>query len=311
MTVDEWLVENIPSVKGKTAIVTGANSGLGLETTRMLAAKGAHVIMAVRDMTKGNRAVNALRQQLSASRVSLMLLDLADLSSIGRFVESFHSEHGHLDILVNNAGVMAIPQRRTANGFEMQFGTNHLGHFALTGLLLPHLLLAAEGRVVTVSSGIHIIGRINFEDLQSQQGYSDFKAYAQSKLANLLFTYELQRRLQTAGCRVRAMAVHPGYAATGLQAVGPQMARSRLRSALMDFSNRVMAQSAEMGALPSVFAAASPHVEAGAYYGPGGMFGQRGFPKKVVSSARSHDQAVAARLWQVSEELTGITYPAL
>jgi NAD(P)-dependent dehydrogenase (short-subunit alcohol dehydrogenase family) len=308
MTVDDWLLENIPTLKGKTAVVTGANSGLGLETTRMLASKGAHVVMAVRDMTKGNRAATALRNETEASRISVMLLDLADLGTIGRFADSFRGEHNRLDILLNNAGVMAIPQRHTVDGFEMQFGTNHLGHFALTGLLLPLLLRAPEGRIVSVSSGIHVIGKINFDDLQSARSYSDFRAYAQSKLANLLFTYELQRRLKASGCQARAIAAHPGYAATGLQAVGPQMSQSRVRSALMTLSNRWMAQTAEMGSLPLVFAAASPGAEGGAYYGPGGFLGQRGLPKKAASSAASHDEALASRLWTVSEELTGVTY---
>jgi NAD(P)-dependent dehydrogenase (short-subunit alcohol dehydrogenase family) len=308
MTVDEWVRENIPSLKGKTAIVTGANSGLGLQTTRLLAGVGAHVVMAVRDMTKGHRAAEELRERIAASRISVMLLDLSDLASIGRFADGFRSEHGHLDILINNAGVMAIPHRHTVDGFEMQFGTNHLGHFALTGLLLPLLLHTSEGRIVTVSSGIHVIGRINFDDLQSEQHYSDFRVYAQSKLANLLFTYELQRRLEGADCRARAVAVHPGYASTNLQSVGPQMAQSKLRTSLMSLSNRVLAQTAEMGALPTVFAAASPQAEGGGYYGPGGLLGQRGLPKKVASSPASHDRAVATRLWEVSQELTGVTY---
>jgi NAD(P)-dependent dehydrogenase (short-subunit alcohol dehydrogenase family) len=190
----------------------------------------------------------------------------------------------------------------------MQFGVNHLGHFALTGLLLPLLLRAADSRIVSVSSGIHVIGKINFADLQSEQSYSDFRAYAQSKLANLLFVYELQRRVRAAGCNARVLAAHPGYAATNLQAVGPQMAQSKLRASMMRLSNRLLAQSAEMGALPTVYAAASPQAEGGAYYGPGGFLGQQGYPKKVGSSAASHDQATAARLWQVSEELTGVTY---
>jgi hypothetical protein len=203
---------------------------------------------------------------------------------------------------------MAIPRRATADGFEMQFGTNHLGHFALTGLLLPLVLRTPAARVVTVSSGAHIFGRINFDDLQSERSYSKWGAYGQSKLANLLFAYELQRKLTAAGSQAISVAAHPGYAATNLQSVGPEMAGSRIGKRTMSAANRVLAQSAAMGALPEVYAATSLAVLGGDYIGPEGLMGQRGFPKKVKSNTRSYDQAAAARLWAVSEELTGVKY---
>jgi NAD(P)-dependent dehydrogenase (short-subunit alcohol dehydrogenase family) len=305
---DQWVTTNIPPQDGKTFLVTGANSGLGFEAAKLLASRGASVLMAVRNLDKGRHAVEAICAEIPHARLELLSLDLADLASIGRFAEEVRASQSRLHALVNNAGVMAITQRNTVDGFEMQFGTNHLGHFALTGLLLPLLLRTPGSRVVTMSSGIHIIGRINFEDLQSEKGYSDFRAYAQSKLANLLFTYELQRRLVKAGSASVALAAHPGYASTNLQAVGPTMTESAARQAMMRAANRLLAQTAAMGALSIVYAATSPDANGGEYYGPSGMLGQRGYPKKARSSAASYDEAAAGRLWQVSEELTGVKY---
>ncbi len=307
-TYQEWTAQYIPPLEGKTVLVTGANSGLGFETSKLLAARGAQLVLGVRDLDKGRRAVALICEATPRARIDLLPLDLADLASIGRFAEEVRGGHGRLDALINNAGVMAIPQRCTVDGFEMQFGTNHLGHFALTGLLLPLLLRTPGARVVTVSSGIHIIGKINFADLQSEHSYSDWRAYGQSKLANLLFAYELQRRLEAAGANAGSLAVHPGYASTNLQAVGPSMLDSRLRQGMMRLSNRVLAQSAAMGALPAVYAATSPDAHGGDYVGPDGLFGQRGYPKKVKSSAASYDKATATRLWQVSEDLTGVVF---
>lgn len=306
--LQQWLTGHIPAQTGKTVLITGANSGLGFEAAKMLAAKGARVILAVRDSAKGERAAIEIRRTVPAAQLELLPLDLASLASIRDAAAMFAQTHDRLDILINNAGVMAIPRRTTADGFEMQFGTNHLGHFALTGLLLPRLLQTPAARVVTVSSGAHLLGRINFADLQGERRYQPWLAYGQSKLANLLFAYDLQRRLVAAGGQVISVAAHPGYAATNLQTVGPEMAGSPLGVKVMAAANRVLAQSAAMGALPEVYAATSPDVCGGDYIGPDGRLGQSGFPKKVASSRRAHDQAVAARLWQVSEALTGVKY---
>jgi NAD(P)-dependent dehydrogenase (short-subunit alcohol dehydrogenase family) len=237
-----------------------------------------------------------------------MVLDLASQASVRAFADAFATKHDRLDLLINNAGLMAIPRLETADGFEMQLGTNHLGHFALTGLLLPLILKTPQARIVTVSSSMHQMGQINFDDLQSRQSYKKWGAYSQSKLANLLFAYELQRKLAAAASNAISVAAHPGYAATNLQGVGPQMDGSRIQGAAMSFLNRVVAQSAEMGSLPTVYAAASPDVRGGDYIGPGGLMEARGWPKKVQSNGRSHDKADATRLWAISEELTGVTY---
>lgn len=302
-----WIEQNIPDQTGREALITGANSGLGFEAARILAKKGARVVLAVRDTAKGNRAAAEIRASAPRADLTVLALDLASLTSVGSFAGAFLAEHDRLDMLINNAGVMAIPRRETADGFEMQFGTNHLGHFALTGLLLPLILKTPGARVVTVSSSVHWFGKINFNDLQGTRSYGKWGAYGQSKLANLLFAYELQRRLAAGNGAVSA-AAHPGYAATNLQLVGPEMAGSRLGQRAMAAVNRVLAQSAAMGALPEVYAATSPAVRGGDYIGPAGLLGQQGFPVQAKSSARSHDQAVAARLWAVSEELTGVKY---
>jgi NAD(P)-dependent dehydrogenase (short-subunit alcohol dehydrogenase family) len=307
-TCQHWIDRHVPDLAGKRAVITGANSGLGFETARVLAAHGARVTLAVRDVSKGEAAAYSIRTQSPAADLAVASVDLANLSSVRAFAAAFLAAHDRLDMLINNAGVMAIPRRVTADGFEMQLGTNHLGHFALTGLLLPLLLKNPEARIVTVSSGAHVLGRINFDDLQSERTYSPWRAYGQSKLANLLFAYELQRRLAAAGSRVLSMAAHPGYAATNLQAVGPQMDGSKFRERMMAAANRVFAQEAAMGALPTVFAATSPDVAGGDYIGPDGLLGQRGFPRKVHSHARSHDRHAAARLWAHSEQLTGVKY---
>jgi NAD(P)-dependent dehydrogenase (short-subunit alcohol dehydrogenase family) len=305
---ERWIERNIPDLTGKVIIITGANSGLGFEAAKVLAVKGARVVMAVRDLARGEQAAGDIRRTAPRAGLEVMALDLAGLASVRRFAETFSASHDRLDVLLNNAGVMAIPRRVTVDGFEMQLGTNHLGHFALTGLLLPRILRTPGSRIVTVSSGAHVFGKINFDDLQSERSYSKWGAYGQSKLANLLFAYEFQRKLAAAGSSVISVAAHPGYASTNLQAVGPQMEGSRLGARTMAAANRVLAQSAAMGALPEVYAATSPDVRGGDYIGPDGLMGQRGFPRKVRSNSRSYDQAVAARLWAVSEELTGVRY---
>ncbi len=303
-----WTAKDIADQTGRTIVVTGANSGIGLEAVRSLAAAGAHVVLACRDPKRGQQAADELRSEQPAASIELALLDLASLASVRDFAKQFSDSHERLDILVNNAGVMAIPQRSTADGFEMQLGTNHLGHFALTGLLLPRLLATEDSRVVNVSSTAHKTGRMNFDDLQSEKRYSRWGAYGQSKLANLLFSYELQRRLAAAGHDTTSVACHPGWSATNLQTAGPKMDGSRLWQRLAELGNRLFSQDAAMGCLPTLYAATAPGVEGGDYIGPDRMFETWGHPTKVSSSARSHDRDAADRLWRRSEELTAVRF---
>jgi NAD(P)-dependent dehydrogenase (short-subunit alcohol dehydrogenase family) len=291
----KWTVVDMPDQAGKTAVVTGANSGLGLVISRALARAGAGVVMACRNLGKGERAAAQV-----GDRARLEALDLADLESVRDFVGRLSEEH--VDLLINNAGVMAPPRRLTADGFESQFGTNHLGHFALTGLLLPKLLAAPEPRVVTMSSGGHRMGRINFDDLHGERRYNNWLAYGQSKLANLLFAFELQRR---ADGKLQSLAAHPGYSATNLQFAGPAHWYERASMAL---TNRLIAQSADQGALPALYAATVTDVPGGSYIGPDGFLEARGYPHLVTAAGKAYDPDVAARLWNLSEELTGVHY---
>ena len=293
-----WTAENIPDLTGKVAIVTGANSGIGYEMARALARKQATVILACRNQDKGAAAVRQIAQEYPASRVELMPLDLSDLAAVRRFAAEFINRHDRLDILINNAGIMAVPFGKTADGFEVQFGTNHLGHFALTGLLLDLMIHTPQARSVTISSSGHRFGTIDFANLNAEKGYDRQRAYAQSKLANLLFTYELQRRLERAGVDTIAVAAHPGWTATNLQ----------VHWRLVRILNPVVAQTPTMGALPALYAATALDVHGGDYYGPRGWLEVRGYPTKVQSSGRSHDTAVATQLWTISEELTGVRY---
>jgi NAD(P)-dependent dehydrogenase (short-subunit alcohol dehydrogenase family) len=311
-SVAGWTAQQIPDQTGRTVLVTGANSGLGFHTSLELARHGARVLMAARDSARGEQALAKVRAAVPSALVELLSLDLADLSSIGTAAAEVAARSDRLDALVNNAGVMAIPYRQTVDGFEMQFGTNHLGHFALTGLLLPLLLSAPAPRVVTVSSGLHRrVGGINFDDVQGSRAYDKWVAYGQSKLANLLFAAELDRRARTAGTRLVSVAAHPGYASTNLQRVGPQMEGNRLRAAVMSVANRVVAQSDAAGALPLLYAASMPDVSGGQYFGPAGPREMRGHPTLVGRSAAAQDAAAARRLWGLSEELTGVTYGRL
>lgn len=303
-----WTANDIPDLTGKTAIVTGANSGLGYETALELAGHGARVILACRDLKKGDGALAQIQAAHGAADVELSELDLASLRSIRAFVERFASRHDRLDILCNNAGIMAIPRRETEDGFEMQIGTNHLGHFALTGLLLPSLAAAPAARIVNVSSLAHRLGRIRFDDLQSRRSYNRWLAYGQSKLANLLFTFDLQRRLDASTHPVLAVAAHPGYASTNLQLAAPKMENSNLMGSLFALSNNIFAQSAKMGALPSLRAATDPDVQGGDYYGPRGFMEGQGLPKKVRANERARDRDTQRRFFDVSEELTGVRY---
>ncbi len=294
---------------GQTAIVTGANSGLGYHTAKQLAAHGHHVIMACRDATRGEEALDRLRGEVPDASVELRTLDLASLASIKEFAAGVDAP---VQILVNNAGVMALPKRQTADGFEMQFGTNHLGHFALTGRLLPRLTAEPGSRVVTVSSDMHRIGKINFADLQGAKRYSKWRAYGQSKLANLLFAGELGRRAAAAGVDLTSVASHPGYASTNLQTAGAKMSGSKLTERFAGLGNTLFGQSDAQGAIPSLCAATSPDVVSGQYFGPDGPLAMRGAgAKPLAAMKKAYDEPAATRLWEVSEELTGVTYGPL
>jgi NAD(P)-dependent dehydrogenase (short-subunit alcohol dehydrogenase family) len=297
MTV-HWTAKDMPDLTGKVAIVTGANSGIGYEMARALACKDATVILACRNKEKAEASVRQIAQEYPSAKVELMQLDLSDLASVRRFADQFTGRYARLDILLNNAGIMVPPFAKTADGFESQFGTNHLGHFALTGLLFGDIAHTPQARVVTISSGGHRFGAIDFDNLNAEKGYDRGRAYAQSKLANLLFTYELQKRLEAAGVDASAVAAHPGWASTNLQ----------VHWRMIQILNPFIGQKPEMGALPALYAATASEVRGGDYYGPGGWQELGGYPIKVQSSARSHDSAIAARLWSASEELTGVRY---
>jgi NAD(P)-dependent dehydrogenase (short-subunit alcohol dehydrogenase family) len=306
-----WTENDIPDQHGRLAVITGANSGLGFHTSRALAAKGAQVVMACRNPEKGQTAADLIRKEVPGASVEVMALDLANLASVRAFAAAIKETHSKLDLLINNAGVMALPHRKTADGVELQFGTNHLGHFALTGLLMDLLLEAGRSRVVTVSSGLHTSGKIQFDDLNSEKNYSKWGAYSQSKLANLLFAYELQRRLERSGCQTISLAAHPGYAATNLQAAGPDMESNALQGVMMKFGNRLFAQPSSMGALPTLYAATAAGVRGCDYIGPGGFMGMRGYPQKALSSSLSYDPQVSDQLWSISEQMTGVRYTML
>ena len=295
-----WTAADMPDQAGRVAVVTGASSGLGLITARELARAGATVVLAARNVDKAKRAA----AEIPAERREIEPLDLADLGSVREFADRVGKEHPQIDLLINNAGVMAPPRRVTRDGFESQFGTNHLGHFALTGLVLGHLLAAPAPRVVTVSSGAHRIGRINFSDLQGERRYISWLAYGQSKLANLMFCFELQRRATAAGTALASMAAHPGYARTNLQFAAPPW----YERGVMAVTNLLLAQSAEMGALPTLYAATAEDLPGGSFAGPDGFMEQRGHPHLVTAAGRAYDEDSWRRLWEVSEELTGVRY---
>lgn len=296
-----WTTDNIPDQAGRVAIITGANSGIGYETARALAKKGATVVMACRNQQKGEATAQQIRDEKPKGSAEVMHLDLGDLDSVRAFADEFKRQYDRLDLLINNAGIMHPPFGKTKQGFETQFGINHLGHFALTGLLLDLIMRTPQSRIVTVSSGAHRFGRIDFDNLNAEKGYRANAAYGQSKLANLLFTYELQRKLQAAGSDTIAVAAHPGWAATNLQQ----------NSGVLNFLNPFFAQTPEMGALPTLRAATAPDVQSSDYYGPAKRMEMVGYPVKVQSNDRSHDTAVAAQLWTLSEEMTGVQYKGL
>ncbi len=305
-----WTKNDIPDLTGKTAVVTGANSGIGFEAALGLAEKGARIVLACRNQAKATEAADAIRARAPEAATEILPLDLSSLDSIRDFADGLRRGHQKIDILCNNAGVMALPYRQTADGFEMQFGTNHLGHFALTGRLLDLVLAAPGARIVNVASQAHRFGRIRFHDLHWQQRYGKWRAYGQSKVANLLFTLELQRRLTERGASAIAVACHPGYSATHLQAVGPEMEGSRWMGRITDLGNRLLAQDAAMGALPTLYAATADDVAAGDYIGPDGFLEMAGHPKKVGRTRYARKTDVAEKLWQESERLTGVRYDA-
>jgi NAD(P)-dependent dehydrogenase (short-subunit alcohol dehydrogenase family) len=309
-----WTESDLPDLSGKTFVVTGANSGIGYEAARALAKKGGSVVLACRNLEKGGAARETIRQRVPDARLELEQLDLGDLGSVRAFADRFSRGHRRLDVLINNAGVMAIPRRTTRDGFEMQIGTNHLGHFALTGLLLERLIESPPARVVTVSSMAHAMGAFRVfdaDDLRLQRGYQKWRAYGRSKLANLLFAYELQRRLEPRFPEVISVACHPGYAATNLQSVGPEMSGSAMSKAFMAVGNALFAQSAAAGALPTLYAATAADVRGGDYVGPGGLFHMGGAPEKQRSNQRSYDLYAARKLWATSAALTGVSYALL
>jgi NAD(P)-dependent dehydrogenase (short-subunit alcohol dehydrogenase family) len=300
-----WTTTRVPDQTGRVAVVTGSNTGIGYHAAAALADRGAHVVLAVRDLDKGNDAVARILAASRGADVAVQQLDLSSLKSVHAAAEALRSAYPRIDLLINNAGVMYTPKQTTADGFELQFGTNHLGHFALTGLLLDRMFVKGA-RVVTVSSNAHRFkAAIHFDDLHWERRYNRFAAYGQAKLANLLFTYELQRRLAENSRPTIAAAAHPGASNTELTRNLPAIVRpaERLMAPLIS-------QRPEMGALPTLRAATDPTVAGGQYYGPDGLGEQRGHPKLVESSKQSHNAELQHRLWRVSEELTGVSFPA-
>lgn len=293
-----WTSDQIVDQTGKVAIVTGANSGLGYEVALALVKKGATVVFACRNEARAKAMLDQVIKQVPHAKAKLLLLDLADLDSVHHFTNEFESTFPRLDILINNAGVMMPPYGRTKQGFEIQFGINHLAHFVLTGLLIKQLMNTTDSRIVTVSSYGHKFGNINFDDLNWTNEYSAGAAYAQSKLANLLFCYELQRRLESVGSTTLSVAAHPGRVATNLHRYVPAMK-------LLNF---LLSQHPGAGAWPILYAATSPDVEGGGYYGPNGFLGFTGHPKTAVSNDMSYDKDVAHQLWSASENLTRIAF---
>ena len=309
-----WSEGDVPSLEGKTFVVTGSNSGIGFEAARVLARRGGEVVLACRSEARAEAARARILADTPHAKVVWRALDLASLASVRAFAARIADEHAHLDVLVNTAGLMALPRTETADGFEMQLGTNHLGHFALTGLLLPRLRARGAARVVCVCSHAHRWGWMRFDDLMGERRYDKWLAYGQSKLANLLFAFELDRRLSAAtpaGPRVEAVACHPGYSATELQGKGAAMENDRFGGWIMDLGNRILAQSAAEGALPTLRAATDPEARGGEYYGPGGLFEMAGPPVKVGTNARARSAEDARTLWAKSVELTGVDFGGL
>ncbi|MCF8260076.1 MAG: SDR family NAD(P)-dependent oxidoreductase [Melioribacteraceae bacterium] len=299
MKTNKWNETNVGDLSGKVVIVTGSSSGIGFDNARVLVGKNAEVIIAVRNAEKGNNAIEKIKSTVPNANLKLMLLDLSDLGSVKSFAENFKNQYTKLDILINNAGVMIPPYSKTKDGFELQFGTNHLGHFALTALLFDLIKSTPGSRIINVASNAHKMGKLNFEDLQwENRKYEAWKSYGDSKISNLYFTYELARRLAKSNIEVIAAASHPGWTATELQR----------HSGFVEFLNKLFAQNIEMGALPTLYAATEKDVKNGDYFGPDGWQEWKGYPKKVESNALSKDESIAKQLWGTSEELTGLKF---
>lgn len=310
MSATKWTAEQVPSQTGKTVLVTGANSGIGYQAALELARHGAHVLLGVRNPAKGQAALGQLLREVPGAQAELALLDMASLASIRDFSQKFTNSGRGLDLLINNAGVMALPNRElTADGFERQFGINHLGHFALTGLLLPRFLASTAPRVVTVASLAHRNGKIEFDNLQSERSYAPWDAYNNSKLANILFARELDRRAKAAGSKLISLPVHPGISRTSLISNGPGTGGKDLKIMLLGLLGPFIMQDDKMGALPTLYAATAPEARGGEYIGPDGFKEFKGYPKMVQPRPQALDEAMAKKLWSVSEELTGVRYP--
>lgn len=302
--VEKWTAAHMPDQQRRVALITGANSGIGLEAAAALASKGARVVLLVRNIRRSDDAVERIKSRSPRADLAVQSLDLTSLASVRSAAAALKEAYPRIDVLINNAGIALTPRAVTADGFESQFGTNHLGHFALTGLLLDHMLPVVGSRVVTISSfGHRIRPTIDFDDLHAERHYQRSAAYGRSKLANLLFTYELQRKLATAGANTIAVAAHPGTARSDLLRDSQGWVQG-----VSKWLRPLLFQSSEMGALPTLRAATDPAVVGGQFYGPRGL-GQRGYPKQVKSSKMSHDKELQRRLWTVSEELTGVRYP--
>ncbi len=311
MAANKWIIDDMPDLQGYRALVTGANSGLGYETTAALTAKGAHVIMACRNLDSAHQAEAKIKALVPQASLEVRELDLASLASVRAFAANQLAEQHKLHLLFNNAGVMAIPRRETQDGFEMQFGTNHLGHFALTGLLLPLLLATPGSRIIVTTSGARHMGHIRLDDLNRIRSYSRWETYGQSKLANLLFSFELQSRLAAGGADTICVAAHPGYATTNLQSTSMAASGAVFERIMMGMFEPLLAQSAYMGTLPQLYAATSPDIHGGELVGPSGPGGLRGYPKIETNARKEYDRPLATRLWDACVEMTGVDFTSL
>jgi len=307
---NNWTADNIPNLTGKIIVITGANGGLGFESAQTLAEKGATIVMAVRSMDKGEKARSDILRTHPQVSLDLMKLDVGDLSSVRKFAEDFKSKYDRLDILINNAGVMAIPRQETVDGFEMQLGVNHLGHFALTSLLLDVIVKTPNARIHNVTSSANYTGTINFDDLMGEQNYGRWSAYGQSKLANVFFTFELQKRLTAAGFDTITNTSHPGFVYTNLQANSVKQSETKMEALLYRIIEPIMAQDISMGILPMLYGSTAEDAKGGTFYGPRTL-NIRGYPAEKKANKEANDAQALKRFWEISEKLTGVTYDVL